>query len=105
MSRYLDFLVHKSIRAEEHGPTVNPDDMHPMLFEWQRRIVAWALHVGRAAIWADTGLGKTLMQVEWARQIAGDTLSSSRLLRCVIKPCAKRRRSACAPNMFAINQT
>lgn len=73
MSRYLDFLVHKSIRAEEHGPTVNPDDMHPMLFEWQRRIVAWALHVGRAAIWADTGLGKTLMQVEWARQIAGDT--------------------------------
>ncbi len=38
-----------------------------MLHPWQREIVAWAVRTGRAAIWADTGLGKTVMQLEWAR--------------------------------------
>jgi superfamily II DNA or RNA helicase len=44
------------------------------LFDFQRDIVAWALRRGRAAIFADCGLGKTLMQLEWARRIPGDVL-------------------------------
>lgn len=32
-------------------------------------IVCWALAKGRSAIFADCGLGKTLMQLEWAEQI------------------------------------
>ncbi len=43
----------------------------PMLHPWQRRIVTWAVRTGRAAIWADTGLGKTWIQLEAAR-LAGD---------------------------------
>lgn len=35
-------------------------------------IVAWAVRKGRAALWADTGLGKTRMQIEWAR-LSGTT--------------------------------
>jgi superfamily II DNA or RNA helicase len=37
-----------------------------MLYPWQSAIVRWALRKGRAAIFADCGLGKTFMQVAWA---------------------------------------
>jgi superfamily II DNA or RNA helicase len=40
------------------------------LFPHQRDLVRWALQKGRAAIFADTGLGKTAMQVEWARHVS-----------------------------------
>lgn len=40
------------------------------LFPHQHDLVEWALRRGRAAIFADTGLGKTAMQVEWARHVA-----------------------------------
>ena len=44
------------------------------LYDFQRDIVSWALTRGRAAIFADCGLGKTPMQLEWARHIPGDVL-------------------------------
>ena len=43
------------------------------LFDWQAAIVRWALKKGRAAIWADTGLGKTAMQLAWANAVAAHT--------------------------------
>lgn len=67
---YADFLARKSARVHDAG--IDIADVHPMLHDWQVEIVRWAAHVGRAAIWADTGLGKTVMQVEWARAMAGD---------------------------------
>ena len=45
--------------------------MNPILHGWQNEIVRWAARTGRAAIWADTGLGKTFMQVEWLRLVTG----------------------------------
>ncbi len=42
----------------------------PHLYPHQQDLVRWALARGRAAIFADTGLGKTRMQVEWARTVA-----------------------------------
>lgn len=42
------------------------------LFDYQAWIVARALDARRFAIWADTGLGKTLMFLEWARHVAAD---------------------------------
>ena len=70
MSNYADFLARKGVRPTRIGPTLNPGDIHPRLHAWQKEIVQWAAGVGRAAIWADTGLGKTLMQLEWARHVA-----------------------------------
>jgi hypothetical protein len=67
---YADFLARKATLAADNGPEVKPGDCHPMLHQWQAELVAWAVRVGRAAIWADTGLGKTVMQVEWARLCA-----------------------------------
>ncbi|MFX5570843.1 hypothetical protein ABTD96_21205, partial [Acinetobacter baumannii] len=43
------------------------------LFDFQSVIVQWALRKGRAAIFADTGLGKTGMQLVWAQHVADHT--------------------------------
>lgn len=48
----------------------DPPDLAPHLFDYQAWIVARALGRERFAIFADTGLGKTAMQLEWARQVA-----------------------------------
>jgi hypothetical protein len=68
---YADFLASKRPTAPAEGAAARPGDVHPLLHGWQREIVAWAVRTGRAAIWADTGLGKTFMQLEWAR-LSGD---------------------------------
>lgn len=44
------------------------------LFGYQRDIVRWALARGRGAIFADCGLGKTPMQLEFAKHVPGDVL-------------------------------
>lgn len=43
------------------------------LFDFQAACVKWALKRGRAALFADTGLGKTAMQVTWAQAVAEHT--------------------------------
>jgi DNA modification methylase len=45
-----------------------------MLFDFQRDIVKWALKIGKAAIFADCGMGKTPMQLEWSTHIPGNVL-------------------------------
>jgi DNA modification methylase/superfamily II DNA or RNA helicase len=70
---YSEFLARKSVAAPLAGFDVTTDVIHPMLFDWQREIVSWALRLGKAAIFAECGLGKTFMQVEWARHVAAYT--------------------------------
>jgi superfamily II DNA or RNA helicase len=67
--RYEQFLARKASRIEKPGPVLRPDALHQLLHPWQNELVRWAARTGRAAIWADTGLGKTVMQLEWARLI------------------------------------
>jgi hypothetical protein len=43
-----------------------------MLHDWQKEVVVWAVRKGRAALWEDTGLGKTVQSLEWAR-LSGET--------------------------------
>ena len=71
-SPYQTFLASKRVAVPSVGPEVRADAIHPMLFGFQRDLVRWSARKGRAAIFADTGLGKTFMQVEWARLVAGD---------------------------------
>jgi len=70
---YTRFLESKSLTAPPTGLADVPD-LNPMLFQFQRDIVGWALRRGRAAIFADCGLGKTPMQLEWAKHVPGDVL-------------------------------
>ena len=71
---YGDFLTSKVLWVQVHGRECAPSDVHPMLFPFQRDLTAWAVRKGRAALFADTGLGKTFMQVEWARLVRVPTL-------------------------------
>jgi len=68
---YAEFIARKSEAVAATGTEVDPSNLNPMLHPWQAEIVAWALRVGCAAIWADTGLGKTFMQVEWLYHASG----------------------------------
>jgi superfamily II DNA or RNA helicase len=74
VSNYADFLASKRRKVHDVGPAATPDDVHPLLHDWQAEIVAWAVRKGRAAIFADCGLGKTFMQLEWARMVGKCTL-------------------------------
>lgn len=71
---YGDFLKSKQLTTQRWGVDIKQDQIHPLLFDFQKDIVQWAVRKGRAAIFADTGLGKTLMQLEWARLIGEKTL-------------------------------
>ena len=73
-SSYADFLATKAARHQSDGIIVNPDMIHSSLHDWQRRIVVDTLGRGRGAVFADTGMGKTRMQVEWSRLIGNRSL-------------------------------
>ena len=79
---YQEFLARKTLRTTAIGPQVAADDLHPFLHDWQRLVTAWAIRTGRAAIWADTGLGKTVMQMEWARHSGDRSLILAPLAVC-----------------------
>lgn len=70
---YAGFLQQKAIDDIPTGLREVPD-LNPMLFDFQRDIVSWALRRGRACIFADCGMGKTPMQLEWARHVPGNVL-------------------------------
>ncbi len=70
MQNYVDFLRSKQILVAPSG--FQASDVNLKLFEFQRDIVRWAIERGRAAIFADCGLGKTPMQLEWASQVASE---------------------------------
>lgn len=51
------------------APPVAPEPIADHLFDYQRWAVQMALDAKRFAIWADTGLGKGPMLLEWCRQV------------------------------------
>ncbi len=68
---YAEFIGVKLALPSQTG--IEPSESMPWLFDHQQALTAWALRKGRAAIFADTGLGKTRMEIEWARQIGAHT--------------------------------
>ncbi len=71
MNDYITFLSRK---AQGHGnAALKPLWMPDFLYDFQAELVEWALARGRAAIFADCGLGKTPMQLVWAENIARAT--------------------------------
>lgn len=70
---YTEFLIRKAIVDLPTGLKYVPP-LFSGLDPFQRDITGWALKRGRAAIFADCGMGKTWMQLEWAKHIPGDGL-------------------------------
>jgi len=71
--KYEDFLDSKRKTFIESGFEVDKKKLNKNLFDFQEFIVKIALQKGRFAIFADCGLGKTLMQLSWAEQVAVKT--------------------------------
>lgn len=97
MSTYADFLDRKVPVDADSG--FDCADLHEALYPFQTEIVRWALKRGRAAVFADCGLGKTPMQLEWARRVhehtGGDVL--------ILAPLAVSAQTAREGDKFGID--
>ena len=69
MIHYSDFLDQKRLIVRPSGFMVNDDALSSHLFDYQRAVVRWAIRKGKAALFLDTGLGKTPCLLEWGKQI------------------------------------
>ena len=111
---YAEFLAGKRRKAETLGTMIAESDVHPVLHPWQRRIVVWAVRKGRAALWEDTGLGKTFQSLEWCRLSGDRTLIIAPLAVCqqtvreagklgIIARYARSDESAAGPGIWVTN--
>lgn len=93
---YAAFLAKKSQLGGEHGfaPLFLPD----FLFDFQKALVEWAVRKGRAAIFADCGLGKTPMQLVWAENVVRKT--NGRVL--ILTPLAVSHQTITEAEKFGI---
>lgn len=70
MKSYCQFILDKTRRINVSESIDAPvESLNPALYPFQKDIVRWALAKGRAAIFADCGLGKTAMQLTWANEV------------------------------------
>ena len=97
MTGYAEFLAERAMMAAGEGFTA--DGLNSQLFDFQRALVVWACEKGRAAIFADCGLGKTPMQLEWARQVCIKT--GGRVL--IITPLAVSHQTAREAEKFGVD--
>ena len=96
---YQEFLEHKLTRIEPVGFEV--ETLNPHLFDWQAQIVRWALRRGRAALFEDCGLGKTLQQLVWADEVSRRTGRSV----LILTPLAVARQTVKEGAKFGIDVT
>jgi hypothetical protein len=88
---YEEFLASKTAYRADHG--FRPGPLPGFLFPFQATIVEWACLQGRCAIWADTGLGKTGMQLAWAEQVYRKT-NKDILILCPLAVARQTSREA-----------
>lgn len=69
MTDYQQFLQSKQTAVQNSGFDIEESELNPQLFPFQKYCVRRALKAGRFAMFEDCGLGKTLQQLEWARQV------------------------------------
>ena len=93
---YQDFIKRKSQIETNAGfpPVWMPD----FLFDFQRHLVEWSIRKGRAALFADCGLGKTPMQLVWAENVVRKT--NGRVL--VLTPLAVAHQTVREAEKFGI---
>ena len=64
---YRSFVIGKSPIGGQHG--FRPTYRNPHAYDFQEHLIEWGCMQGRAATFADCGLGKTLMQLVWAENV------------------------------------
>lgn len=99
MDEYSKFVAGKKCYPSPSGVAIAESDVNSRLFDWQRRIVKWAVGAGKCAIFADCGLGKTVMQLEFARLTARE----SRKPALVLTPVAVAPQTIREAEKFSID--
>lgn len=94
---YHDWIARKSIIPVKRGIEVFRDQLAGHLFEFQKDLTQLALRKGQFALFADTGLGKTIMQLEWTRHV---TIDAGRVL--ILTPLAVAEQTVEAGSMFGV---
>jgi superfamily II DNA or RNA helicase len=97
MMDYADFLASKRAVVQPCGVDAPAEAITPYAKPHQRDLIRWSLRKGRAAVFADTGLGKTLVQLEWARLIGERVL--------ILAPLAVARQTVAEGERFGISVT
>jgi len=100
MDNYLDFLNNKKFILESSGFDIDKSELNPRAFEYEKDIIRWALAKGRAAIFAGCGLGKTLIQLEWAHQICVHSSGDCKVL--ILAPLAVSSQTVREGEKFGI---
>lgn len=88
---YQAFLQSKQRKL--HGYGFEPTEVNRYLFDWQRDVVKWAVRRGRAALFEDCGLGKTLQQLAWAEQVI-EHLGGPVIIHCPLGVRHQTKREA-----------
>lgn len=70
---YEEFLQRKENHVASSGFYKDRNEMNKNMFGWQKDIVFWALKKGRAALFEDCGLGKSLQSLEWSQSVCDYT--------------------------------
>lgn len=94
---YESFIAGKSPVVPSVGIEIDAGAIHPSLHAFQRDLVRWALRKGRSALFCDTGMGKTRMQLEWAR------LTGERAL--IVAPLAVAKQTVREAEILGIDLT
>lgn len=89
---YKEFLENKRFVLESSGFDIEQKELNPKMYDFQKDIVRWALAKGRSCIFADCGLGKTLMQLEWAQKVHEHTTNGKVLILAPLSVCEQTKR-------------
>ena len=93
---YQTFLDSKITLAQPCGFEIKVKGSH--LFDYQRAVIEWALQRGRAALFLNTGLGKTICQLEWANHVSQHTGSPV----LILAPLAVAEQTVAEGSKFGI---
>ena len=98
---YREFIENKTKEIDDSGFESNRRTYNDNLFDWQRDIVHWALKKGKACIFADCGLGKSLMQLCFADQVYKHTGKNA----IILAPLAVANQTKREGQKFGIDVT
>lgn len=96
---YTEFLKQKQKTHIYSGFDIEETELNKNMFPFQKFIVKRALKAGKYAIFADCGLGKTLMQLEWAYQVSKKT--NKKVL--ILAPLAVKLQTVNEASKFGID--
>lgn len=96
---YEDFLKSKQYAYNSTGFEVSENELNSNMFDFQKAIVKWALKKGKCALFLDTGLGKTICQLEFANQVCNHENGKA----LILAPLAVSKQTKQEGEKFGIN--